>query len=132
MMYSMNLLKWLRWLCQKIRWRKSKWQLYHCPLPLSRKGIDKAKDRIRELYAAGPVCGFHGVVMIDKQREKEFLFELERLYHNYNLVIDLVIAGEDGLRLELKDADTGDIDKTAGAIEYAVDELRTDSLDEIR
>lgn len=66
--------------------------------------------------------------MITKQREKEFLFELERLYHNYNLVIDLVIAGEEGLRLELKDADTGDIDKTARAIEYAVDELRVCTL----
>ncbi len=25
--------------------------------------------------------------MIEKQREKEFLFELERLYYNYNLTI---------------------------------------------
>ncbi len=63
--------------------------------------------------------------MIEKQREKEFLFELERLYHNYFLVIDLVIAGEDGLRLELKEANTGDIDKTTKTIEAAVDQLRT-------
>ncbi|KKL51193.1 hypothetical protein LCGC14_2297960, partial [marine sediment metagenome] len=31
---------------------------------------------------------FMGEMMIDKQREKEFLFELERLYYNYNLIID--------------------------------------------
>ncbi len=70
--------------------------------------------------------------MIEKQREKEFLFELERLYHNYFLVIDLVIAGEDGLRLELKDVDAGDIDLTTESIEAAVDELRVKTLEDVR
>ena len=70
--------------------------------------------------------------MIEKQREKEFLFELERLYHNYFLVIDLVIAGEDGLRLELKDVDAGDIDLTTKGIEAAVDGLRVRTLEDVR
>ncbi len=50
MIYSMNPFRWLLWLCQKIRWRKSKWQLYHCPVPLSRKGQKVLKDRLRELF----------------------------------------------------------------------------------
>ncbi len=70
--------------------------------------------------------------MIEKQREKEFLFELERLYHNYFLVIDLVIAGEDGLRLELKDADAGDVDLTTKGIEAAIDALRVRTLEDVR
>ena len=70
--------------------------------------------------------------MITEQREKEFLFELERLYHNYNLVIDLVIAGEDGLRLELKEVDAGDRDLTTENIEAAVDELRVRTLEDVR
>ncbi|KKL15479.1 hypothetical protein LCGC14_2505160 [marine sediment metagenome] len=57
--------------------------------------------------------------MIEKQREKEFLFELERLYHNYNLI---VVSGED--YIELKEADCSDIDTTTKVIEYHIDLLR--------
>ncbi len=60
MIYSMNPFKWLLWLCRKIRRRKSKWPLYHCPMPLSRKGQEILKDRLRELYRTGLVCGFLG------------------------------------------------------------------------
>jgi len=59
--------------------------------------------------------------MIEKQREKEFLFELERICHNFNLVIESTAAGG----LFLTDADLGDIDRTTGFIEMQIDELRT-------
>ncbi len=54
MIYSTNPLKWLLWLCQKIRRRKSKWQLYHCPKPLSKKGYKVVKDRLR-MHATGMI-----------------------------------------------------------------------------
>ena len=63
--------------------------------------------------------------MIEKQREKEFLFELERLYHNYFLTIDLIVHPEDGLGIVLVEADLKDVDRTTKFIEAAVDELRT-------
>ena len=62
--------------------------------------------------------------MIEKQREKEFLFELERLYHNYFLVIDLEFAYDDGIGIELKEANCGDVDTTTKVIEYYIDLLR--------
>ena len=70
--------------------------------------------------------------MIDKQREKEFLFELERLYHNYFLTIDLVIHPEDGLGLVLVEANAGGIDRITERIEAAVDELRVETLEDMR
>jgi len=70
--------------------------------------------------------------MIEKQREKEFLFELERLYHNYFLTIDLVIHPEDGLGLVLVEANAGGIDRITERIEAAVDELRVETLEDMR
>ena len=64
--------------------------------------------------------------MIEKQREKEFLFELERLYHNYFLTIDLIVHPENGLGLILVEANLGGIDQTTERIEAAIDELRVD------
>ena len=57
-------------------------------------------------------------MMIDKQREKEFLFELERLYYHFNLVL----AGPDDFQL----FDLGDIEmpETALKIEMAIDRLK--------
>ena len=70
--------------------------------------------------------------MIEKQREKEFLFELERLYHNYFLTIDRIIHPEDGLGLVLVEADLGDTNRTTELIEAAVDELRVRTLEDVR
>ena len=56
--------------------------------------------------------------MIEKQREKEFLFELERLYYNFNLII----AGPDtSLLLDLGDIE---MDETTLTIECAIDRLK--------
>ena len=44
MIYSMNPFKWLLWLCQKIRWRKS----------TSKKGYKVVKDRLR-IHATGMI-----------------------------------------------------------------------------
>ena len=49
MIYSMNPFRWLRWLCQKIKYRKSKWQLYHCPTPLNKKGYEVSMKRMQYL-----------------------------------------------------------------------------------
>ena len=62
--------------------------------------------------------------MIEKQREKEFLFELELLYHNYNLIVE----SDGGFGIELEDADRGDIDETTKVIQRAVDELRVETI----
>ena len=70
--------------------------------------------------------------MITKQREKEFLFELERLYHNYFLTIDLIVHPEDGLGLILVEANMGDKDRTTEFIEAAIDELRIKTKDDVR
>ncbi len=66
--------------------------------------------------------------MIEKQREKEFLFELERLYYNYYLVV----AGRDDGEMELVDVDKGDVDRTSKAIELAIDYLRLETLEDVR
>lgn len=58
--------------------------------------------------------------MIDPQREKEFLFDLELLYHRYNLVIDSKIWGF----IALEEADAGDEDVTGRFIEDHIDDLR--------
>lgn len=63
--------------------------------------------------------------MIKKQREKEFLFELERLYHNYYLVIET--DGRYGI--ELVDTDLGDTDLTTKNIETHIDSLRVKTLE---
>ena len=70
--------------------------------------------------------------MIEKQREKEFLFELERLYHNYFLTIDLEVHPENGLGLVLVEANAGGINLTTERIESAVDELRAETLEDVR
>ena len=70
--------------------------------------------------------------MIEKQREKEFLFELERLYHNYFLTIDLEIHPENGLGLILVEANAGGIDKTTEVIESAIDKLRVETKEDVR
>ncbi|HEC65192.1 MAG TPA: hypothetical protein ENI23_07860 [bacterium] len=67
--------------------------------------------------------------MIDKQREKEFLFELERLYHNYNLVVTIDYCGD----IILEDANIlDDVDKTTRYIEACVDEIRIETLEDMR
>ena len=66
--------------------------------------------------------------MIEKQREKEFLFELERLYHNYYLVVSCT----DNADLCLEDADRGDTDRTTKNIERFIDELREKTLEDVR
>ena len=66
--------------------------------------------------------------MIEKQREKEFLFELERLYHNYFLVID----SDDCGGIVLRDANLKDTDRTTEFIEIHVDELRVKTLEDVR
>lgn len=55
--------------------------------------------------------------MIAEQREKEFLFDLELLYHQYNLVID-------SHAYSIKEADCGDEDMTGKFIESHIDDLR--------
>ena len=57
--------------------------------------------------------------MIEKQREKEFLFELERLYYNFNVIIS---GDDEGLWIY----DIGDAPMTVVTkeIETAVDELK--------
>ncbi len=62
--------------------------------------------------------------MVDKQREKEFLFELERLYHNYNLVVSCT----DHADLILLEVDYGNIDQTTKFIERHIDELRVKTV----
>ncbi len=67
--------------------------------------------------------------MITKQREKEFLFELERLCHNYCLIIgptNFVTS------LSLIEVDCGEIDKTTENIEEFIDELRRETLEDVR
>ena len=71
---------------------------------------------------------FRGKTVIEKQREKEFLFELERLYHNYNLVVSCTDNGD----LYLMDADCKDIDKTTTFIERYIDEMRDKTLEDVR
>ncbi len=66
--------------------------------------------------------------MIEKQREKEFLFELERLYHNFFLVIESTDEGG----LVLTDADLKDTDRTTEFIELQIDELRVETLEDVR
>lgn len=66
--------------------------------------------------------------MIEKQREKEFLFELERLYHNYSLVIGTGCECD----IELKEVDCSTIDLTTSFIEAHVDELRVETLEDVR
>ncbi len=66
--------------------------------------------------------------MIEKQREKEFLFDLELLYHNYNLVVSCTSDGE----LTLMDADLIDIDRTTEQIESYIDMLRVETLEDVR
>ncbi len=66
--------------------------------------------------------------MIEKQREKEFLFELERLYHNYYLAVDCTTDGE----ILLVNVDRGDIDLTTKRIEMYVDMLREETLEDVR
>ena len=58
--------------------------------------------------------------MIEQQREKEFLFELERIYHNYNIVI---VSSE---KMELLGVDGDNLDDTTTVIENCIDQLRSD------
>ncbi len=61
--------------------------------------------------------------MIEKQREKEFLFELERLYYNYNLIID----SPDSFQLvDLGYYCSCNVSKATRRIERAIDFLRTE------
>ena len=57
--------------------------------------------------------------MIEKQREKEFLFELERLYYNFNLTI----VGND-LGLWLHDIGVVGMPETTKTIEEAIDYMK--------
>ncbi len=66
--------------------------------------------------------------MIDKQREKEFLFELERLYHNYFLIVSCT----DNADLILMEANYGDTDRITRFIESAIDELRVKTLEDVK
>lgn len=66
--------------------------------------------------------------MIEKQREKEFLFELELLYHNYNLVVSSTLDGEP----TLMDVDSIDIDCTTKQIESFINMLRVETLEDVR
>lgn len=66
--------------------------------------------------------------MIGKQREKEFLFELERLYHNYFLAVSCTTDGE----LLLVETDRKDTDLTTKRIEMYIDMLRDETLEDIR
>ena len=61
--------------------------------------------------------------MIEKQREKEFLSELERLYYNYCLVVDCTIKGV----LKLRDVSFLDTDWTTERIELYLDTLRVET-----
>ncbi len=56
--------------------------------------------------------------MIDKQREKEFLFELERLYYNFNLIL----TGSDDF--QLVDLGVIGMPETTLKIERAVNRLK--------
>ena len=56
--------------------------------------------------------------MIDKQREKEFLFELERLYYNFNLIL----TGPDDF--QLTDLGVIGMPETTLKIETAVNRLK--------
>ncbi len=64
--------------------------------------------------------------MIEKQREKEFLFELERLYHNYFLAVSCTTDGD----LMLVEMETGEIDLTTKQIERYIDMLRDETLED--
>ncbi len=68
------------------------------------------------------------IVMIEKQREKEFLFELERLYHNYYLAIGCTMDGE----ILLVEVDRKDIALTTKRIEMYIDILREETLEDVR
>ncbi len=59
--------------------------------------------------------------MIEKQREKEFLFELERLYYNYSLVI----SGSDYHgEMFLSDIDSKEMPEVTKKIERSIDRLK--------
>ena len=64
--------------------------------------------------------------MIEKQREKEFLFELERLCHSYNIII----INYDGI--ELSDANCKDARATTEIIEDFIDGMRDETMEDIR
>ena len=57
-------------------------------------------------------------MMINKQREKEFLFELERLYYNFNLIL----TGPDDF--QLVDLGVIGMPETTLKIERAIDRLK--------
>lgn len=57
--------------------------------------------------------------MIEKQREKEFLFELEQLYYNYNLVI----CGDDR-GMWLSNIGAKEMPKVTKEVEEAIDWLK--------
>ena len=66
--------------------------------------------------------------MVEEQREKEFLFELELLYHNYCLAVGCTTDGE----ILLVDVDRGDTDLTTKRIERYIDMLREETLEDVR
>ena len=66
--------------------------------------------------------------MIEKQREKEFLFELELICHNYNLVI----ISQHCADFALDAADRNSIDETTEVIENFIDSLRKETLEDVR
>lgn len=47
MRHSINPLKWLVWLFLKVKWRKSPFQRYHCPEPLSKEGKAEMTKMLR-------------------------------------------------------------------------------------
>ncbi|KKN32324.1 hypothetical protein LCGC14_0814730 [marine sediment metagenome] len=65
--------------------------------------------------------------MIEKQREKEFLFELERLYHNYCLAVGCTTDGE----IILVNVDCGNIDLTTKKIEMYIDILKEEAPEDV-
>ena len=67
--------------------------------------------------------------MIEKQREKEFLFELERLYYNYNIVIGSPNGFE---MIDLGKANIGNMTKITRRVESAIDDLRRETLEDVR
>ena len=56
--------------------------------------------------------------MIEKQREKEFLFELEQLYRKYNLIIS---SPDD---FQLRDLGNIDMKEVTKKTERAIDRLK--------
>ncbi|KKN32326.1 hypothetical protein LCGC14_0814750 [marine sediment metagenome] len=57
MTYSVNPFKWLLWLYQKIKWRKSKWQKYYISKPLSKAGKAAMYKELRDIMDSRDYIG---------------------------------------------------------------------------